>query len=65
MKRNEIDAIFEVDNEGKFLRLVIPPLYGFPRMNMVGKKKTEMSADEVVLIKKYAYMLYSNAEDLN
>ena len=62
MTRKEVDRLFETDSEGKFIRLVIPPLYGSPELNLIGKTRLELSIDEVVSVKKYAGKLYTAAQ---
>ena len=57
MSREEIDRLFETDDEGSFLRLVIPASNGYPELNLKGKKRLELSLDEVVRIKQYATFL--------
>lgn len=63
MTRKEIDAIFETNESGEFVRLIVPPMYGFPEMNLIGRKRIDLSLDEVINVKKYAGKLYSEAEE--
>lgn len=58
MSREEIDKLFETDDEGRFLRLVIPASNEYPELNLKGKKRLELSLDEVVRLKQYATFLH-------
>ena len=67
--RELIDYLYETDEEGRFVRLVIPrsevneELINklFPDLqgdlSFIGKKKLELSLDEVVIVKQYATKL--------
>lgn len=61
MTRKEVDAIFETNLNGEFIRLIVPAMYDFPEINLIGKKRLDMTLDEIVLVKKYAGKLYSEA----
>lgn len=62
MTRSEVKQIFETDAEGRFVNLIIPSLGEFPEIDLTGKKRLELSIDEIVRLKKYAGKLYSSAE---
>ena len=61
---NDIKKIFEKDSTGAYIRLIIPhdfvclilPKYKGD-MDLKGKKDLDLSADEVIVLKKYAYEL--------
>ena len=59
---DEVDNLFKTDETGKFLNLIIPEDMLGPQMCFIGKRMLDLSLDEVVRIKKYADMLYENAE---
>ncbi len=63
MRASEIEKIFATDEEGRFVNLVIPALGKFPEIDLSGKKRLELSLDEVVRVKKYAGILYAECED--
>ena len=53
MNNDEIKKLFEMDSDGRFVRLVIPELDGMPELNLTGKKKTELNSEEVSRMKIY------------
>lgn len=69
MEDNDLKGknLFEVDSEDRFVRLIIPFefLKGYSYgdfvfhgdLNLIGKKRTELSIDEVVAVKKYSAKL--------
>lgn len=57
----EIDELFKIDEEGRFVNLVLPNDKLGEELNLRGKKQLDMSIDEVVRIKKYASKLYEEA----
>lgn len=60
MSREEILALYEVDEEGRYLSLeVYVPGQPAP-ISFVGRKRMELSVEEVVLVKQYANALYHN-----
>lgn len=69
-----VKYLFEADSEDRYVRLIIP--YEFVKqcnvedlfngdVNLIGKKKTELSLDEIVLVKKYAGKINSDGIDNN
>lgn len=60
MTRAEIDKLFSTDEEDRFIELVIPEKGEFPELNLIGKKRLELSLDEVVRLKQYATYLRKN-----
>ena len=62
MTRSEVKQVFATDDEGRFVNLVIPPQGEFPEIDLTGKKRLELSLDEIIRLKKYAGKLYSTAE---
>lgn len=62
---NEMQYIFEQDENGAYIRLVIPAdfvsLILSPKrneaMDLRGKRNADLSSDEVIVLKKYAYEL--------
>lgn len=65
MTREDIDKIFEVDSEGRFVNLIIPALGEFPELDLSGKKRLELSLEEVVCVKKYAAMLFQKTKTVD
>ena len=62
MNREEIDRLFETDDEGRFMRLIIPATKEYPELNLKGKKRLELSLDEVVRLKQYATYLHKREQ---
>lgn len=62
MNIRDIEEIFATDSEGKYIKLIIPATADMPEMDLSGKTKLELSLDEVVRLKKYAYELYSSVD---
>ena len=62
---NNINDLFTKDLDGKYIRLVIPPdfvklILGSDKneaMDLRGKKDSDLTTDEVIVLKKYAYEL--------
>lgn len=52
--REKFKELYKTDDEDKFINLVIPAMWGFPQMDLRGKKRLELTLDEVVQLKKYA-----------
>lgn len=72
--KNNIDSLFETDENGKFIRLVIP--FDFIKechldnkfnsdLNLVGRERLSLNIDEIVLVKKYAQKLYETIGENN
>ena len=65
--RELVKYLFEVDNEDRFVRLIIPFEFikGYSYgdfsfqgdLNLIGRKRTELSIDEVVAVKTYSAKL--------
>ena len=58
MTQEEFKYLFESDESGAFIRLVIPAYAvesGEKEMDLRGKKPTDFTQDEVITMKKYAY----------
>lgn len=62
MTREDVKKIFQTDEEGRFVHLIIPPIGEFSEIDLTGKKRLELSLDEIVRVKKYASELYSKVE---
>jgi len=68
--REEIDKIFETDENGRFIRLIIPKsiakIYDIEDdINLKGKTKLELTPLEVVMVKRYANELYDKKQANN
>lgn len=57
----EIDEFFKVDEEGRFVNLILPNDKLGAEIDLRGKRQLDMSIDEIVRIKKYASKLYEEA----
>lgn len=63
-KQNDVKNLFEKDSNGTYIRLIIPsefvclilPEYN-GNMDLRGKKDLDLTTDEVIVLKKYAYEL--------
>ena len=63
-KKNDVKNLFEKDSNGAYIRLIIPsefvclilPEYK-GNMDLIGKKDLDLTSDEVIVLKKYAYEL--------
>lgn len=60
LTREEMYKQFETDDDGRFVSLVIPPEEGEPELVLTGRKREELSIDEIVRIKKYSRELFLN-----
>lgn len=52
--RKDFAVIFAMDDEGRFLNLVIPSIDGKPELDLTGKRQSELSGEEVSRLKVYA-----------
>jgi len=57
----EIDELFAVDAEDRFIKLVLPNDKLGDEVNLIGKKRLDLDLDTIVRIKKYANKLYEEA----
>lgn len=61
MTTAEIDELFKVDEEGRFVNLILPNDKLGEKLDLRGKRQLDMGIDEIVRIKKYASKLYEEA----
>ena len=61
MTVEEIDDLFALDEEGRFLRLVLPADKWGGELDMTGRGFAELSRQEALRVKKYAGRLYEEA----
>ena len=56
----ERNKLFEKDENGAFVRLIIPKSEGIDNeeLNLIGKLPTDYTLDEIVTMKKYAHYIY-------
>ncbi len=56
----ERNQLFEKDENGAFVRLIIPKSEGIDNeeLNLIGKLPTDYTLDEIVTMKKYAHYIY-------
>lgn len=57
LTRKEIEELFELDSEGKFIRLIIPDDGDKPELNLIGTIHTELPAEQLRRVKIYANKL--------
>lgn len=62
MTREEVKKLFETDEDGRFVDLVIPAVGEFEEIDLTGKKRLELTLDEIVRLKTYAGRLYAEVE---
>lgn len=51
--------IFEKDENGRYLRLVIPKTDSSDEISLVGKTDSDFTLDEIIKMKKYSSYLFS------
>ncbi|MBQ8636752.1 MAG: hypothetical protein IJ423_02005 [Clostridia bacterium] len=61
MTVEEVDKLFEVDDDGKFTNLVLPNDKLGEEIDLIGKRKLDLDIEIIVRIKKYADKLYEDA----
>lgn len=61
MTIKEIDNLFATDNDDRFINLIIPKDKLGEELNLIGKKRMDLSLDEIIRVKKYASLLYEEA----
>lgn len=61
MTIEEVDKVFEVDDDGKFINLVLPNDKLGEEINLIGKRMLDLDKKIVIRIKKYAGKLYEEA----
>lgn len=62
MTREEVKKLFKTDEEGRFINLVIPAVGEFEEIDLTGKKRLELTLDEIVRLKTYAGRLYAEVD---
>jgi hypothetical protein len=63
MTLDEVDKTFEVDENGAFIRLVLPNDKLGKEINLIGKKGIDLPIDLKVRVKQYANKLYAEASE--
>ena len=58
----EYKRIFEKDKDGCFINLIIPKDEQNEELNLIGKKPSDFSIDEIVRMKKYSEQLYKKVD---
>ena len=61
--REEFDRMFAKDENGCYTDLIVPAMYGYPEMNLIGKKPEEYTIDEIVHSKKYRQFMHNKIID--
>ena len=54
-----MQKIFEKDDEGRYMNLVIPPIGDFHSLDLRGKKDLELTPEEITTKKVYCRELYN------
>ena len=63
MTREEYKKLFETDENGCFLNLIIPAEGDLPELNLIGKMPATFTLDEVIRMKKYSSSLFEQIKD--
>ena len=63
--REEFDRMFAKDENGCYTNLIIPAMYDYPEMNLIGKKPEDYIIDEIVHSKKYRQFMHDKIIDNN
>ena len=58
----EYRKIFEKDEEGRFINLIIPASQFGPEMDLRGKLPSDFSVDEIIRMKKYSGEVYKTVD---
>ena len=58
----EIEALFALDEEGRFRHLILPPDKWGGEKDLTGCKPAELELEDIVRVKKYAGRLYEEAQ---
>ena len=54
ISREKFDYLFATDENERFIRLIIPAFGGEPEINLIGKRREDLSVDEIISLKVYA-----------
>lgn len=71
LKKEEYYNLFETDENGTFIRLIIPINEPYEsetnkeELNLIGRKNTELSIDEIVRVKKYSQKLFEKVNNIS
>ena len=63
MTENEYKKLFEKDNDDRYIRLIIPSdfvhlfLKNNKELSLIGKKDSDLTIDEIIILKRYIYEL--------
>ena len=57
----DIDKLFSLDEEGRFVCLIIPKDKLGEELNLIGRRRLDLSIDEIIRVKQYANKLYQEA----
>lgn len=63
VEKKDIAITFAMDDEGRFLNLVIPDMDGLKGKDLTGKRQTELTAYEVSLLKVYSRELLKSQKE--
>ena len=56
--KEEFERMFETDENGCYVNLIIPAMEGFPEMNLIGKRPEEYTVEEIAHSKTYRRAMY-------
>ena len=62
MTVDEYKNLFEKDDSGCYINLVIPKYKDKPQLNLIGRKQEELSIDEIIRVKQYSGFLFDSIE---
>ncbi len=63
MISEDMNKIFAMDSEGRFVNLIIPELDGMPELNLIGKTKAELNSEEVTRLKIFVRELRGKTQE--
>lgn len=62
MTKEEYEHIFEVDEYGRFKRLIVPAHGIIEELNLIGRDPSTFTFKEIIIAQKYAEYLFSQIE---
>ena len=63
MTRAEYDEMFRKDENGCYVNLIVPPLDGYPEMNLIGKDPMDYTIEEIANSKAYRRVMRKRVEE--
>lgn len=62
MTYSEYRRLFEKDENGRFVHLVIPASQSGPEIDLRGKLPSDFTVDEIIRMKKYSGQMYKTVD---